>query len=55
VDKELIDAENVDLVEALINDMTEIMEGFSVVKEYSDKVYASLVKEQEEVYMSFNK
>lgn len=37
------------MVEALLRDMMEIMEGFKAVKEHNDKVYESLVKEQEEV------
>eukprot|EP00826_Nyctotherus_ovalis_P001897 TRINITY_DN1034_c0_g5_i3.p2 TRINITY_DN1034_c0_g5~~TRINITY_DN1034_c0_g5_i3.p2 ORF type:complete len:108 (-),score=8.18 TRINITY_DN1034_c0_g5_i3:268-591(-) len=47
--KDIVGAESADLVEALLRDMMEIMEGFKAVKEHNDKVYESLVKEQEEV------
>jgi hypothetical protein len=47
--REIVGEESVELVEALVNDMLEIMQGFKAVKDHSDQVYEALVKEQDEV------
>jgi len=46
---EIVGEESVELVEALMKDMLEAMQGFKTVKDHNDQVYEALIKEQEEV------